>query len=59
MVCLLDSLAFCSSHSVFRMREDKLHQQKQLQEERIKKALERSQSENKKIVSGGRTPDGE
>ncbi|XP_062400861.1 cilia- and flagella-associated protein 100 [Sardina pilchardus] len=33
-----------------RMREEKLHQQKQLQEDRIKKALERSQAENKKKV---------
>ncbi|XP_076124770.1 cilia- and flagella-associated protein 100 [Alosa pseudoharengus] len=33
-----------------RMREEKLHQQKQLQEDRIRKALERSQAENKKQV---------
>ncbi|XP_041945256.1 cilia- and flagella-associated protein 100 isoform X1 [Alosa sapidissima] len=33
-----------------RMREEKLHQQKQLQEDRIRKALERSQAENKKKV---------
>ncbi|KAL2090602.1 hypothetical protein ACEWY4_012865 [Coilia grayii] len=33
-----------------RMREEKMFQQKQLQEERIKKALERSQADSKKFV---------
>ncbi|XP_041945258.1 cilia- and flagella-associated protein 100 isoform X3 [Alosa sapidissima] len=40
-----------------RMREEKLHQQKQLQEDRIRKALERSQAENKKKVSGQKAHD--